>query len=160
MGFLRIATALFARICLSAMFLASGINKIFYWKEVEKRLLAVLGEWQTHTVALESAQAVFNAAVVWLPILLMVGTFLEILGALLLLFGIQEKLGAFLLAIILIPTTILLQSFWFSEGLEQEQQLAAFLKNMAILGGLLVVILHREPEYEYENRQIRQVPIE
>ncbi len=62
--------------------------------------------------------------------------------ALLLLFGIREKLGAFLLVIVLVPTTILMQPFWFAEGSERDMQIALFLRDMAILGGLLVVTLH------------------
>ena len=142
MRFLRVALAGLARLFLSAIFLASGINKIIYWKEMEKRLLAVLGDWQTHTISTEGLQAFFSAAVVWTPVILMTATFLEILGALLLLFGIREKLGAILLAIVLIPTTIHVQHFWFTEGNERELQITLFLRDIAILGGLLVVILH------------------
>ena len=142
MRILRAALAGLARLFLSVIFLAAGINKIIYWKDVEKRLLAVLGDWQAHTVSSASLQSFFSSAVVWLPVLLMVGTFLEILGALLLLFGIREKLGAILLAIVLIPTTVLMNHFWFSEGNEWELQLSLFLRDIAILGGLFVVILH------------------
>jgi len=142
MRILRTALAGLARLFLSAIFLASGINKIFYWKAMEKRLLTVLGDWQIHTVASESLKVFFETAVVWAPMILMAATFLEILGGLLLLFGIREKLGAAFLAIVLIPTTILMQHFWFVEGSERELQIALFLRDIAILGGLLVVILH------------------
>lgn len=142
MRFLRVALAGLARLFLSAIFLASGINKIIYWKEMEKRLLGVLGDWQTHTVSSEGVQAFFSTAVVWSPVILMIATFLEILGALLLLFGIREKLGAILLAIVLIPTMVLMQHFWFTEGNERELQMTLFLRDIAILGGLFVVILH------------------
>jgi len=142
MRVLRVAIAGLARLFLSAIFLASGINKIIYWKETEKRLLAVIGDWQAQTVASEALQTFFSAIVVWLPGLLIISTFIEILGALLLLFGIREKLGAVLLALLLIPTTILMQHFWFSEGSIRESQLSLFLRDVAILGGLFVVILH------------------
>jgi putative oxidoreductase len=142
MRVLRVLLAGLARLFLSAFFLASGINKIIYWKEAEKRLLNVLGDWQTYTVSTEGLQTLFSAAVVWAPLLLMAATFFEILGALLLLFGIREKLGALFLALILIPTTVLMHHFWFVEGSEREMQLSLFLRDIAILGGLLVVILH------------------
>ncbi len=142
MRVLRASLAGLARLFLSAFFLASGINKIIYWKEVEKRLLNVLGDWQTYTVSTEGLQTFFSLAVVWAPLLLMAATFLEILGALLLLFGIREKLGALFLAIILILTTTLMHPFWFVEGSERELQLSLFLRDIAILGGLFIVILH------------------
>ena len=141
MGFFRSFIAVLARICLSGIFLASGINKILYWKEMEKRFLSILGDWQTHTVSSPMLQIFFNFSVVWAPFILMTATFLEILGGLLLLFGIREKLGAVLLAIVLLPTTVLMQHFWF-EGNMQELQISLFLRDIAIFGGLLIVILH------------------
>lgn len=109
---------------------------------MEKQLLKFFGDWQTYTVSSEPLQVFFAAAVVWAPLILMVVTFLEILGALLLLFGIREKLGALLLAVILIPMTVLMHHFWFAEGSEKELELALFLRDLAIFGGLLIVILH------------------
>jgi len=142
MRILRAALAGLARLCLSSLFLASGINKIIYWKEAEKQFLAVLGDWQTYASAIEGVQHVLSSAVVWAPLILMVATFLEILGSLLLLFGLKERLGAGLLALILIPTTVLMHHFWFAEGSQKELQLSLFLRDLAILGGLLVVVLH------------------
>ncbi len=151
MGILRALVAILARIFLSIGFLVSGIYQILYWKNVEKQLISVFGEWQIHTTTWQGFQGFFNGAVVWLPVILMVLTFLEILGALLLLFGIKEKLGAFFLILVLVPSTILMQHFWFLEGTEKTLAISAFLKNLAILGGLLIVILHgahgREREY-------------
>ncbi len=141
MRFLRAITAILARIFLSVIFLVSGINQIIYWKETEKRFMDIIAEWQTYTASFEELQTVFSTMAVWAPVLLMAVTFLEILGALLLLFGVKEKLGAALLILILIPTTLLVQHFWFSEANIRELQLSLFLRDLAILGGLLVVIL-------------------
>jgi uncharacterized membrane protein YphA (DoxX/SURF4 family) len=142
MGFIRSLFAIFARIFLSAIFLASGVNKIIYWKEIEKHLLSILGDWQTHTVSSEMGQVFFGFAVIWTPVILLLATFLEILGGLLLLFGIKEKLGAALLILVLFPTTILIEPFWFAEGHLREMQLSLFLRDVAILGGLIVVTLN------------------
>ncbi len=142
MRVVRAASAVLARVSLSAVFLASGFYKIIYWKETEKRFFTVLGDWQGYTVFSEGLQAFFSAAVVWSSLILMAATFLEILGALLLLVGIREKLGAALLALILIPTMALTQPFWFSEGGIREAQISLFLRDFAILGGLIVVMLH------------------
>lgn len=139
--FLRAITAILARIFLSGIFLVSGINQIIYWKETEKRFMDIIAEWQTYTVSFEELQTIFGLMAVWAPLLLIVMTFLEILGALLLFFGMKERLGAALLILILIPTTILVQHFWFSESSVRELQLSLFLRDLAILGGLLVMIL-------------------
>lgn len=142
MRYLRSATAAAARIFLSAIFLVSGINKIIYWNEAEKQFMRVIGDWQAYTAASGAFQAFFSAVVIWAPMILMLATFIEILGALLLLFGIKEKLGACLLAIFLIPITVLMQHFWFAEGSQSELQLSLFLRDLAVLGGLLIVVLH------------------
>jgi uncharacterized membrane protein YphA (DoxX/SURF4 family) len=127
---------------LSGVFLVSGINKIIYWQEAEQQYLTLFSEWQAYAVSSELLQAFFSFCVVWLPLLLVVATFIEVLGALLLLFGIKERLGAFLLILVLVPTTLLMQHFWFPEGAENTQQFSLFLRDLAVLGGLLLVLLN------------------
>jgi uncharacterized membrane protein YphA (DoxX/SURF4 family) len=141
MRFFRAILAALGRLLLGGVFLASGVNKIIYWRQIEKHFLTVLGEWQSYTASSETLQMFFSELVLWAPIILMAGTFLEILGSLLLLFGIREKLGALLLALVLIPATILTHHFWFDGG-DAELQLAFLLKDAAILGGLFIVMLH------------------
>jgi putative oxidoreductase len=75
------------------------------------------------------------------PILLLVATLFELLGGLSVLLGAKENMGAALLVLFLIPTTILMHQFWFIEGAARELQMIHFLKNLAILGGLLMIIL-------------------
>ena len=64
-----------------------------------------------------------------------------VFGGVLLALGIKAKLAAALLAICLIPTTLVGHKFW---GQEDEQakntQLIQFFKNAAMLGGLVLVI--------------------
>ncbi|MBI5273255.1 MAG: DoxX family protein [Chlamydiia bacterium] len=142
MRFLQSGAVALARICLSVFFITSSIHKIMYWRETEKEFLAMLADWQVYvSVSLEGMQTAFSFMMLWAPIILMGGTFCEILGALLLFFGIREKLGAGLLAAVLLPATILFQHFWFSEGGERELQMSFFLRNLAIFGGLLLVIV-------------------
>ena len=53
------------------------------------------------------------------------------------LFGWQTRLAAFLLFVYLIPTTLVFHNFWAFEGAKQQDQMFHFLKNLAIMGGLL-----------------------
>jgi len=142
MRYIRAFVAVMARLCLSGVFLVSGINKIIYWQEAEQQYLALFAEWQAYSVSSDALQAFFSFCVVWLPLLLIFATFIEVLGALLLLFGMKERLGALLLIIVLIPTMLLMQHFWFPEGAENTQQLSFFLRDLAVLGGLLLVLLN------------------
>jgi putative oxidoreductase len=67
--------------------------------------------------------------------LLVAAIFVEVAGAILLLTGRAARWGALLLALFLIPTTLIFHTaFW------DRSQLAHFLKNLAIIGGLLQVI--------------------
>lgn len=142
MRVVRVAGALLARVFLSAVFLVSGFYKIIYWKDTEKRFFTVLGDWQSYAVSSEGLQLFLSSSVVYASVILMAATFLEVIGALLLLFGIRERLGAVLLALVLIPSMVLMHHFWFTEGGAREMQIAFFLKDLAILGGLIIVMLH------------------
>jgi putative oxidoreductase len=56
-----------------------------------------------------------------------------------LLVGFQARAAAWILFLFLIPTTLIFHNFWAATGMEQQNQMAHFLKNMAIMGGLLIV---------------------
>ena len=142
MKYVRAFMTLLARFFISAIFLASGVNKIFHWQEMEKQLLGNLSDWHSYLSFSEEGQALFALLMIWSPLLLIVATFLELLGSLLVLLGLYEKLGAILLILFLVPVTVLIHEFWFLEGAARELQISLFLRNMAIIGGLLMVALH------------------
>jgi putative oxidoreductase len=139
---IRAASIVVARFLLSAVFLAAGIHKIVHWQETEAAVMEALSQWQSCLSAFESAQVFFSTLLAYTPTVLFGATLLELVGGLLLLLGIKEKLGASLLVILLIPTTLLFHQFWFLEPAQKELQQVMFLKNLAILGGLILVLLH------------------
>jgi putative oxidoreductase len=68
-------------------------------------------------------------------------------GALMILagLGIAPKLAAALLIGSLIPTTLVGHAFWKeAPGPEYEKQLLQFLKNLGLIGGLLMVLTEKE----------------
>lgn len=141
MDFMRHLTALVARFFMSAIFLVSGVNKIFHWQATEKELIKVLGDWES-SVFSTTAHTAITQMMAWSPGFLILATLLELLGGLLLLLGVRDKLGAFLLILFLIPTTFLFHQFWFLEGSARDMQISFFLRNIAILGGLMMVLLN------------------
>lgn len=141
MKIIRIFFATAARFFISLVFLAGAINKILHWHESERSLHAILCEWQSNLGFSDSAHDCLGLLIPFTPILLLLATFMELIGSLSVLLGIKEKLGGWLLSLFLIPTTIVMHQFWFVDGMMREQQLAHFLKNLAILGGLMVIIL-------------------
>jgi putative oxidoreductase len=64
----------------------------------------------------------------------------ELLGGLSVLTGYKARLGAAALIIFLIPTTLIFHNFWAVQGMEQQMQAANFLKNVAIAGGLALLV--------------------
>lgn len=64
---------------------------------------------------------------------------IEIGGGLLLLTGFQARLTSLVLAAFLVPVTLTFHNFWAYQGAQQQDQMSNFLKNLAIIGGLLVV---------------------
>ncbi|HEY4255562.1 MAG TPA: DoxX family membrane protein [Chlamydiales bacterium] len=139
---IRSASTVLARFLLSAIFLAGGVHQVFHWHESETFLLSVVCDWQTHLSFSPQAQECATFLAPWTPLLLLLATLFKLIGGLLLLLWVKEKIGAGLLVAFLIPTTILFHAFWFLEGPAQELQQVMFLKNLAIVGGLLMVLLN------------------
>ena len=63
----------------------------------------------------------------------------EIGGALMLIFGWKARWGALLLALFTVIATFMAHRFWEFDAAAQANQLNHFLKNIAIIGGLLFV---------------------
>jgi len=141
MNKIKNATAILARFLLSIIFIASAVNQLFHWHETELQVSSVLCDWQIRLHMFAGMQQCLAMFVDWTPFLLIITTLLSLIGGLLLLVGVKEKLGAGLLIVFLVPVTILMHSFWFFEGSVREQEQIHFLKNMAILGGLILVLL-------------------
>lgn len=140
MKIVRNWTTVVARFLISLIFLAGGMNKILHWHEMESLLLNTLCEWQFNMGFSEPIQNCLATLIPLTPFLLCLAIFCEMVGGLSILLGVKEKIGAFLLILFLVPATILLHPFWFEAG-AREVQLTHFLKNIAILGGLLMILL-------------------
>ncbi|SDD84505.1 putative oxidoreductase [Cupriavidus sp. YR651] len=75
------------------------------------------------------------------PDLLLVLTIVvEIGGGLTLISGWGARTGALILALFLVPTTITFHGFWRADPADFLNQLNHILKNVSILGGMLIVV--------------------
>ncbi|QYY32774.1 MULTISPECIES: DoxX family protein [Cupriavidus] len=72
-------------------------------------------------------------------LLLVLAMTIEIAGGLTLISGWNAKWGALLLAVFLVPTTLIFHGFWRADLADSWNQFNHILKNVAILGGMLVV---------------------
>ena len=114
---------LIGRITLALIFVFSGADKLF----------------------LHTAANVQYMQAVGLPLagLLVYPTGLvELAGGVLLAVGYQGRLAAAALALFTVAATLLFHNFWAAPADQAVLQMIMFLKNVAMVGGLLLVIVH------------------
>ena len=110
---------LVARILLALMFLFAGLSKF---------------------AGLEGTAGYIASKGLPLPQLLAIGTAaLEVVGALLLIVGWQARWAALALAAFTLLATVLFHNFWAMPAEQQMVQQLMFMKNLSVVGGLLVV---------------------
>src|SRR5262249_12503602 len=111
---------LVGRVLLSMIFLASGVMKFVNWQE--------------------TAGFMASKGMVAVGFFLTAAALVELSGGLSVLFGCKARLGALALFLFLIPVTLLFHNFWVFEGMERMNQMQHFMKNLAIMGGLLLIV--------------------
>ncbi len=130
------------RVCLSLVFLSSAFSKLVNWEGNYQYLMAGLSNWLQYTAQMPDLHQIINCLIPLAPLMLIVGTIFEGLGALLLLLGLKPRGGAVLLILFLIPTTLFFHAFWTIKGADHDVQMIMFLKNLSILGGLFLVLAY------------------
>ena len=120
MEFLQDLFALLGRILISGTFL---------WGAYEK-----VKNWQT-SVSYMRAKGMPQVSIT-MP----VAVGLKIVGGLLVLFGWHTHVGAFFLLVVAIPFLYWAHPFWAAAGNEQMVQRGFFMKEVAIIGGLLLLL--------------------
>ena len=107
------------RILLSAIFIFAGIEKIAAF-----------------------SGTVGYAASVHMPmpsVAIAVALLVELLGGLAILVGFQTRIAAWIVFLYLIPASFFFHNFWAMEGAARMNNQIHFLKNVAIMGGLLIL---------------------
>lgn len=105
---------LLARLLMAALFLYAGSGKIFSFADTQQMM----------------ADRGLPA-----PALLLLGNIVfQLVGGLSLVLGFRTRIGAIVLIAFLIPTTLVFHAFWADPG-----ETTAFLKNTALIGGLLAI---------------------
>ena len=104
-----------ARICLCIIFINSGIGKIFSFPS--------------------TAEMMANQGLPIANVLLIFTIAFQLLGGFSLLLGYKVKIGSILLILFLIPATVVFHNF-----IANPDEINSFLKNIGLIGGLLMVI--------------------
>jgi putative oxidoreductase len=113
---------LLARILIAPLFLVSALRSLY----------AVAGT----TGYLARLGAPMPEVTTWIVIII------ELVGAALLIVGWQTRLTAWVLAAFVVVATLLGHRFWAADPAQYANQLNHFLKNLAVLGGLLLLAAH------------------
>lgn len=104
-----------ARVCLSIIFFYSGINKVLNYGG---------------TLETMASKGILLPNVLLPPTIL-----IEIVGALFVLLGFKMRWAAIALIIFMVPTTLI-----FHTDFSNSMQVIQFMKNLAIIGGLLMLV--------------------
>jgi putative oxidoreductase len=117
---------LLARVLLGLIFVMSGFRKI---------------------TGFESTQQYMASYGIPLTAVFLVGAIVvEILGGLSIILGLWARAGAAALVLFLIPATLI-----FHTEFGQRTQMIMFLKNLSIMGGLLLLMVHGAQEYAFRS---------
>ncbi len=114
---------LIGRIFISFIFLFEAYDSIFYFKDTLAKMEEYGLTWNPH-------------------LLLYASIFLLVIGGILVLIGYRSGLGATLLLLYWIPLTFVIHSWWNDPEDIKRIQSILFMKNLAIAGGLLVVVVN------------------
>lgn len=88
-------------------------------------------------------------------VLLALALTLEIVAGALLILGVKVRWAALALAAFLVPTTTIFHAFWAADAAQYQEQLTAFLKNLAILGATLALASYAG---HFTKRQPKRLP--
>jgi uncharacterized membrane protein YphA (DoxX/SURF4 family) len=74
---------------------------------------------------------------------------LKALGGLLVFFGWHAHIGALLLLIVAVPSAIKMHAFWTHQGNEREVEKMFFMKETAVIGGVLLLLALGSGQYGF-----------
>ncbi len=124
---------LIGRLFLSFIFIYEGLDSILYFRKTKEVMTSYGITFQQDLLLIGSI------------ILLMV-------GGLLLLIGYRSSFGSVLLLMYYIPVTLIVHSFWNDpDEMERRLQAIMFMKNLAIIGGLLMVYVNGSGKYSIKT---------
>lgn len=127
------------RVFISLIFIAGVANYFLNWDASLQLLVSGIGEWMKLPGIPEQVTKILNWMQINASLLLIIAALFAGVGGILVFLGIKAELGSILLILFLIPTTVLLHSFWLFQGSLRDAALSMFLKNVSVLGGLFVL---------------------
>jgi putative oxidoreductase len=114
-------------------------------------LNTILGHFSSAGVGYAAQQGVPMANV-----LVPLSGVIALAGALSIVFGFHARIGALLLALFLIPVTLLMHQFWnVPDAMQAMNERVSFLKNLSILGGVTLIGYFGAGPISFDERRER-----
>ena len=107
------------RLMITYIFATSGIAKVFSWSD--------------------NVQYMSTRHLPMIPVLLAIAMVIELAGSICLITGYQARIAAFVMFLYTTAVTVLFHNYWAASGMSAGMQETHFRKNLAIMGGLLMV---------------------
>ena len=126
------AAALVGRVLLAIIFIKAGFGKIGGWEATAANMAA--------------------KGMPLVPLFLALTIAIELGGGLLLAAGYKARWVALLIFLFLIPVTLIFHPFWGIDPAQVRGQMNQFLKNAAIMGGMLMVFAFGPGAYSMDRR--------
>jgi putative oxidoreductase len=126
--------ALIARLLLSLMFILAGFSKF-------AALAGTAGYIASKGLPMPSVLAVLVAA-------------LEVLGGLAIAIGFHARIAALALAVFTLLATVLFHNYWAMPADQQMVQQLMFMKNLSVVGGLLLVYVFGDGGASVDARRL------
>ena len=134
MNYLENACLLTGRLLMGAYFILPGVQKITGFDEMTSYM-------EAHSVPMVS---------VLLPLTILV----QLSAGAAIVVGYRGKVAAFILAGLTFIISIYMHDFWsLAKGMEQAHELQNFIKNIAIMSGLLIVAAQGTGKFSLDNKR-------
>lgn len=76
-------------------------------------------------------------------------------GGLSILLGYHSRIGAWLIVLFLVPVTLMMHKFWgISDPIVAQTQMAMFMKNVALIGGALLISHFGSGPFSLDTRHV------
>lgn len=124
---------LIARVLLSLIFLMSGISKIFNFGQTASYM---------SNVGLPIPEILLAATIV-----------IEVIGGIMIVLGWGARWAGLIIFLWLIPTTFLFHAFWDVPPDRMRSEMNSFMKNIAIMGGMLYIWAFGSGPFSLDNRR-------
>jgi putative oxidoreductase len=126
------AAALVGRILIAIIFIKAGWGKI--------------GGWEG------TAGYMASKGLPFVPVLLAGTILIELGGGLMLALGWKTRWAALVIFLWLIPVTVIFHAFWGIDAAQVQNQMNHFLKNVAIMGAMLMLFAFGPGAYSVDKR--------